>query len=121
MKEFHSERDQYLEEKFNELDAEGKGYLNKQETFEMFKQIHALDQSMKPGRDQEFTIQHFDRMFYMLNTVEEKTQNNINASTITPTRSGQIQGKVSKVDFMKIFEVYELWKYESQFSQFYQA
>ena len=37
MSQFHSERDAYLEEKFDELDAENKGYLNKQETFEMFK------------------------------------------------------------------------------------
>ena len=44
MSSFQSERDAYLEAKFNELDAEKKGYLNKQETFEMFKQIHELDQ-----------------------------------------------------------------------------
>ncbi len=37
MSNFHSERDAYLEAKFNELDHEKKGYLNKQETFEMFK------------------------------------------------------------------------------------
>ena len=37
MKDFHTERDQYLDEKFEELDKEKKGYLNKQETFEMFK------------------------------------------------------------------------------------
>jgi two pore calcium channel protein 3 len=29
MKDFHTERDQYLDEKFNELDKEKKGYLNK--------------------------------------------------------------------------------------------
>ena len=44
MASFHQERDTYLESKFDELDAEGKGYLNKQEAFEMFKQIHELDQ-----------------------------------------------------------------------------
>jgi hypothetical protein len=76
-----------LEEKFDELDKEKKGYLNKQETFEMFKQIHSLDQSMKPGRDQEFTIQHFDRMFYMLNNKVDNNQNNINSSTIEPSSS----------------------------------
>jgi two pore calcium channel protein 3 len=29
MKDFHTERDQYLDEKFEELDKEKKGYLNK--------------------------------------------------------------------------------------------
>lgn len=29
LSKFHWERDQYLEDKFNELDSEGKGYLNK--------------------------------------------------------------------------------------------
>lgn len=56
MREFQNERDQYLEEKFDELDKEGKGYLNKQETFEMFKQIHSLDLSLKHSKDREFTI-----------------------------------------------------------------
>jgi hypothetical protein len=77
---------------------------------------------MKPGRDQEFTIQHFDRMFYMLNNKDENNQNGVNANTIAPPRNaGLMQGRVSKADFMKIFEVYELWKYESQFSHFYQS
>jgi hypothetical protein len=39
---FRAERDAYLEEKFTELDQEAKGYLNKQEAFEMFKEIHDL-------------------------------------------------------------------------------
>ena len=79
MASFHQERDAYLEEKFDELDAEGKGYLNKQETFEMFKQIHELDQGKhRKGRGQEFTIQHFDRMFYLLNSSEN--DDNIKAS-----------------------------------------
>jgi two pore calcium channel protein 3 len=34
---FRLERDAYLETKFNELDVENKGYLNKQQAFEMFK------------------------------------------------------------------------------------
>jgi hypothetical protein len=77
---------------------------------------------MKPGRDQEFTIQHFDRMFYMLNNKDENNQNGVNANTIaSPRNAGLMQGRVSKADFMKIFEVYELWKYESQFSHFYQS
>jgi hypothetical protein len=37
---FQKERDRYLVEKFDELDLDNKGYLNKQEAFEMFKQIH---------------------------------------------------------------------------------
>jgi hypothetical protein len=87
MKEFHTERDQYLEEKFDELDKEQKGYLNKQETFEMFKQIHQLDQSMKQSKDQPFTIQHFDRMFYLLNTKDlEVSKNNINGSSIVQSQ-----------------------------------
>ena len=77
---------------------------------------------MKPGRDQEFTIQHFDRMFYMLNNKVDNNQNNINSSTIPPSSSsGLLHERVSKADFMKIFEVYELWKYESQFSHFYES
>lgn len=58
----------------------------------------------------------------MLNNKDDTNQNDINSSTIDPSRtSGQLQGRVSKEDFMKIFEVYELWKYESQFSRFYQS
>jgi hypothetical protein len=37
MQEFHQDRDAYLEKKFDSLDKAGKGYLNKEETFEMFK------------------------------------------------------------------------------------
>jgi hypothetical protein len=73
MSSFHQERDAYLEAKFDELDAEGKGYLNKQETFEMFKKVHELDQvKHRKARMQEFTIQHFDRMFYLLNSGEKE-------------------------------------------------
>ena len=42
---------------------------------------------MKPGRDQEFTIQHFDRMFYMLNNKDDTNQSDINPSTIDPSRT----------------------------------
>lgn len=72
MASFHQERDDFLEAKFNELDAEGKGYLNKQEIFEMFKKVHELDQGKnRKARMQDFTIQHFDRMFYLLNSGEQ--------------------------------------------------
>ena len=30
------------------------------------------------------------------------------------------QGRITRDDFMRVFEVYELWKYESEFSLFYQ-
>ena len=40
---FKDERDAFLEERFNELDQESKGYLNRQEAYEMFKSIHELE------------------------------------------------------------------------------
>jgi hypothetical protein len=133
MSSFHNERDTYLEAKFNELDAEGKGYLNKQETFEMFKQIHELDQGKhRNGRGQgEFTIQHFDRMFFLLNSGESdksaglgssskgginRTQMESSVATTSVLNPIQVQsnfGRIYKAEFMKIFEVYELWKYET--------
>jgi len=126
MSSFHQERDAYLEAKFDELDAEGKGYLNKQETFEMFKQVHELDQGKhRKARMQEFTIQHFDRMFYLLNSSEQeevkgsqqngsKLQQNINntaypESTLLPSANSTVMpsilGRITKAEFMKIFEV----------------
>jgi len=67
---FHSERDAFLEDKFNELDNEGKGYLNKQEAYQMFRQIYFLDQGYNKSKNQEedLTIEDFDRMFFLWNS-----------------------------------------------------
>jgi len=57
-----------------------------------------------------------------------KSQDNINKTTYSESviqRGGtgsflpQHLGRITKAEFMKIFEVYELWKYESQFSTFF--
>jgi hypothetical protein len=100
----------------------------------MFKQVHELDQGKhRKARMQEFTIQHFDRMFYLLNSGEQeevkgsqqngsKLQQNINKtvypeSTLLPSANATVMpsnlGRITKAEFMKIFEVYELWKYET--------
>ncbi|CDW71336.1 two-pore calcium channel [Stylonychia lemnae] len=97
---FVEQRNLFLDKKFNELDKESKGYLNKQETYEMFKQIHLLDvQEDQVNIKQE----HFDHMFYLLDSIVDN----------------QNQGKIFKQEFMKIFEVYELWKYEWTQSNFF--
>lgn len=79
-------------------------------------------------------------MFFLLNSGDNenihskvasgsKLQNNINRtnymeSTLqgagaNPSILSQNLGRITKSEFMKIFEVYELWKYESQFSTFF--
>ena len=100
----------------------------------MFKQVHELDQGKhRKARIQEFTIQHFDRMFYLLNSGDNeevkgsrnngsKQQHDINkteyaGSTLHASTNATVipanLGRITKAEFMKIFEVYELWKYES--------
>eukprot|EP00347_Sterkiella_histriomuscorum_P013051 403366203 len=97
---FVNQRNQYLDKKFDELDKERKGFLNKQETYEMFKQIHMLDVQEDSVN---IKMEHFDHMFYLLDTVTDSKN----------------EGKIQKTDFMKIFEVYELWKYEYNQSTFF--
>lgn len=45
----------------------------------------------------EITQQHFDHMFYLLDNMNGQQR---------------AKGKIIREDFMKIFEVYELWNYE---------
>lgn len=45
---------------------------------------------------------------------------NYSESTVSPSVVPSHLGRITKAEFMKIFEVYELWKYESQFSTFFQ-
>jgi hypothetical protein len=80
-------------------------------------------------------------MFFLLNSGDNenmrsqvasgsKSQNNINRTNYAEstlqgaganaTFISQNFGRITKSEFMKIFEVYELWKYESQFSTFFQ-
>jgi hypothetical protein len=70
----------------------------------MFRQIHRLDQA-SVNEDIKIKQEHFDHMFYLLDNFS----------------GTKVQGKIYKEEFMKIFEVYELWKYEWNFSNFFEG
>lgn len=62
--ELEETRSKYLNDKFNELDKENKGYLDKQEGFQMIQEIHSLDKSSRG----KFTIskEDFETLFHEL-------------------------------------------------------
>ena len=87
----------FLIEKFYELDKGEKGYLTKEECFLMFQEIQALDSSSKDRVKPE----HFKHIFGL---IDENGDGNIQLD-----------------EFLKIFEVFELYKYESGNSLIFQS
>ena len=83
-------RNNYINDKFNELDREKKGHLNKNQTYEMIQEIHSLDKSSRG----KFSIsrEDFETLFHELDSDNS--------------------GKIDRDEFYRIFEVYELFKYQ---------
>jgi len=90
---FVEERNNYLIEKFTELDKNGKGYLSKDECYLIFQDIRSLDQSIMDQDIQQVQPEHFEHMYTLID------------------ESGD--GKIHLDEFIKIFEVFELYKYET--------
>lgn len=63
---FVSQRNNYLMQKFNDLDKGGKGYLDKEESYQMFKELERLDNE----GDHEEGIS-FDKFTLLFNLIDE--------------------------------------------------
>lgn len=94
---FVDDRNNFLIEKFYELDQGQKGYLTKQECFLMFQEIQALDSSSS----EQVKPEHFEHIFTLID------------------ESGD--GAIQLDEFLKVFEVFELYKYEEGKSLIFQS
>lgn len=63
------------------------------------------------SKTKEFTLEQFDRLFFLLQSKKDENNTVEKSSWV-----GANSTKIYKHEFLKIFEVYELWKYESKFS-----
>lgn len=96
---FNEERSNYLEEKFNEYDVGAKGYLDKDDTYKMMLEVYNLDDSK--SSEFEITPELFEKMFRSLDL--------------------NLSGHITREEFQRIFEVYELYKYSTSKGSFVNA
>jgi hypothetical protein len=72
--------------------------------------IFGIEHLKKKKPIKSLTSEQFDRLFFLLQS-KENDKGNKHSFWV-----GNSTARIYKEEFMRIFEVYELWKYESKFS-----